>query len=144
MLKKRERESLITQINITPLTDVMLVLLIIFMVATPFIMQGNIDINLPSARAPAEAVQDKNIIISITSDGFIYLNGRQAKDDESLLSGIREEMSKTGVTTVIIEGDRMAFHGEMVKAMSLAREAGAEKLAISTIPDEEKERLIKR
>lgn len=138
MLKKREREKLIFEINITPLTDVMLVLLIIFMVTTPFIIQGNIKINLPSAKAPSEVSLNKNIIIAITSDGKMFLNGNGVKDEQELLYGIKSEISKTGNTTVIIEGDKMAFHGEMVRAMSIAKEAGAEKLAITTIPDESK------
>lgn len=138
MLKKREKEKLIFEINITPLTDVMLVLLIIFMVTTPFIIQGNIKINLPSAKAPSETSLSKNIIIAITSDGNMFLNGNSVKDDRELLQGIKNEINKTGNTTVIIEGDKMAFHGEMVRAMSIAKEAGAEKLAITTIPDEGK------
>jgi len=138
MLKRREKEKLIFEINITPLTDVMLVLLIIFMVTTPFIIQGNIKINLPSAKAPSEASLNKNIIIAITSDGNMFLNGNAVKDDQELLKSIKNEISKTGNTTVIIEGDKMAFHGEMVRAMSIAKEAGAEKLAITTIPDEGK------
>lgn len=138
MLKKREREKLIFEINITPLTDVMLVLLIIFMVTTPFIIQGNIKINLPSAKAPSETSLNKNIIIAIASDGKMFLNGNSVKDDIELLEGIKKEINKTGNTTVIIEGDKMAFHGEMVRVMSVAKEAGAEKLAITTIPDENK------
>ncbi|MBP7791808.1 MAG: biopolymer transporter ExbD [Candidatus Goldbacteria bacterium] len=137
MLKKREKEKLISDINITPLTDVMLVLLIIFMVTTPFIIQGNIKINLPSAKAPSEASLNKNIIIAITSDGKMFLNGNGVKNYQELLDGIKSEISKTGNTTVIIEGDKMAFHGEMVRAMSIAKEAGAEKLAITTIPEED-------
>lgn len=138
MIKKREREKLIFEINITPLTDVMLVLLIIFMVTTPFIIQGNIKINLPSARAPSETSLNRNIIIAITSDGKMFLNGNGVKDDQELLNAIKSEISRTGNTTVIVEGDKMAFHGEMVRAMSIAKEAGAEKLAITTIPDEGK------
>ncbi|HPD18374.1 MAG TPA: biopolymer transporter ExbD, partial [Candidatus Goldiibacteriota bacterium] len=108
MLKKREKEKLISDINITPLTDVMLVLLIIFMVTTPFIIQGNIKINLPSAKAPSEASLNKNIIIAITSDGKMFLNGNGVKNYQELLDGIKSEISKTGNTTVIIEGDKMA------------------------------------
>ncbi|MCX7698165.1 MAG: biopolymer transporter ExbD [Candidatus Goldbacteria bacterium] len=139
MLKKREKEKLIFEINITPLTDVILVLLIIFMVTTPFIIQGNIKINLPSAKAPSEiSLNNKNIIVAITSDGSMFLNGNSVKDEQELLQGIKNEINKTGNTTVIIEGDKMAFHGEMVRVMSIAKEAGAEKLAITTIPDEDK------
>ena len=144
MIKKREREKLIFEINITPLTDVMLVLLIIFMVTTPFIIQGNIKINLPSAKAPSDETQDKNIVIGITSEGAIFLNGKQVKNDKELETGIKRIVDATGNRKVIIEGDKMAFHGEMVKVMGIAKNAGADKLAITTIPEEEKEGLIKR
>jgi len=144
VIKKREREKLIFEINITPLTDVMLVLLIIFMVTTPFIIQGNIKINLPSAKAPSDETQDKNIVIGITSEGAIFLNGKQVKNDKELETGIKRIVDATGNRKVIIEGDKMAFHGEMVKVMGIAKNAGADKLAITTIPEEEKEGLIKR
>ncbi|HPI04491.1 MAG TPA: biopolymer transporter ExbD, partial [Candidatus Goldiibacteriota bacterium] len=66
MLKKREREKLNTEINVVPLVDIMMVLLIIFMVTTPFIMQGSIKINLPSANAVSDELPDKNIIIGVS------------------------------------------------------------------------------
>jgi biopolymer transport protein ExbD len=144
MLKKRERESIISAINITPLTDVMLVLLVIFMVTTPFIIQGNIKINLPSAQTPSDDSVDKSIIVGITSEGKIFLNGNEVADDKALSQGIKDAIAKSGNNTVIIEGDKMAFHGEMVKVMGLAKEAGAGKLAITTIPERNQEELIKK
>ncbi|HRU38880.1 MAG TPA: biopolymer transporter ExbD [Candidatus Goldiibacteriota bacterium] len=144
MLKRREKERLISEINITPLTDVMLVLLIIFMVTTPFIVQGNIKINLPSAKSPSDEAVDKNIIVGLSADGKVYLNGVEIKSDADLSAGIKAAIAKTGNNTVIIEGDKMAFHGEMVKIMGLAKDAGAGKLAITTIPEAEREKLIKQ
>jgi biopolymer transport protein TolR len=144
MLKKRERERIISEINVTPLTDVMLVLLVIFMVTTPFIIQGNIKINLPSAQTPSDESIDKSTIVGITSEGKIYLNGNEMADDAALSQGIKDAIAKSGNTTVIIEGDKMAFHGEMVKIMGIAKEAGAGKLAITTIPERNQEETIKK
>jgi len=138
MLKKKEREKLISEINITPLTDVMMVLLVIFMVTTPFIMQGAIKINLPSAKAPSDEVADKNIIIGVTESGKIYLNGAEVQDEAGLTTGLKNLIVKTGNTRVIIEGDKNSKHGDIVRVMGIAREAGAEKLAISTIPENRK------
>jgi biopolymer transport protein ExbD len=135
MLKKRERETIISAINITPLTDVMLVLLIIFMVTTPFIIQGNIKINLPSAKAPSDETLEQDIIIGVTQDGRVYLNSKEVADDASLSAELKDMISKTGNKRVIIEGDKMALHGVMVRVMGIAKDAGADKLAISTIPD---------
>ena len=76
MLKKRQRTRLISEINITPLTDVMLVLLVIFMVTTPFIIQGNIKINLPAAKAPSDEALEDNTIVAVTKEGKAYLERR--------------------------------------------------------------------
>jgi biopolymer transport protein TolR len=144
MIKRREKETLISNINITPLTDVMLVLLVIFMVTTPFIVQGNIKINLPSVQSPSDESVDKSIIVGLTAEGKVFLNGAEISDDAALSSGIKDAIAKTGNNTVIIEGDKMAFHGEMVKIMGIAKEAGAGKLAITTIPEQDKEALIQK
>jgi|ERR1035437_278413 biopolymer transport protein ExbD len=135
MLKKREREKLIAEINITPLTDVMLVLLVIFMVTTPFIIQGNIKINLPSAKAPSDEMLEDNIVAAVSQDGKTFLNGTEMADDTMFLNELKALMQKTGNKRVIIEGDKNALHGNIVKIMGIAKEAGADKLAISTIPD---------
>jgi biopolymer transport protein ExbD len=141
LLKKKEREKLIFEINITPLTDVMMVLLVIFMVTTPLVMQGSIKINLPSATAPSKDIAEKDIVIGITADGKVFLNGAGVADDAALLSGVKELLEKTGSKRVIIEGDKNARHGRIVKVMSVAREAGADKLAVSTIPETSKEEI---
>ncbi len=135
MLKKREREKLISDINITPLTDVMLVLLIIFMVTTPFIIQGNIKINLPSAKAPSDEMLEQNIVVGVSQDGKAYLNGKEMADDTQLSTELKDIITKTGNKRVIIEGDKLTMHGNIVKIMGIARDSGADKLAISTIPD---------
>ena len=135
MLKKREKEKLIAEINITPLTDVMLVLLVIFMVTTPFIIQGNIKINLPSAKAPSDEMLEDNIVAAVTQEGKIFLNGNEMSDVSMLLNELKALMLKTGNKRVIIEGDKNSLHGNIVKIMGIAKEAGADKLAISTIPD---------
>ncbi|MCE5299458.1 MAG: biopolymer transporter ExbD [Spirochaetia bacterium] len=135
MIKKREKERLISDINITPLTDVMLVLLIIFMVTTPFLIQGNIKINLPSAKAPSDEMLEENIVVGITTAGTVYLNGAEMKDDAQLASELKAAMARANNKRVIIEGDKDAMHGSVVRIMGIAREAGADKLAVSTIPE---------
>ena len=135
MLKKREREKLIYEINVTPLTDVMLVLLIIFMVTTPFIVQGSIKINLPSASASSDDLEDKDTIIGITAEGRMYVNGKEAVGDAALINMLKTEIGKSRGKKVIIEGDKQAAHGVIVKVMGVARTAGAQKLAVSTIPE---------
>ncbi|MFP4466976.1 MAG: ExbD/TolR family protein [Candidatus Goldiibacteriota bacterium] len=136
MLKKKQRAKINSEINVVPLTDVMLVLLIIFMVTTPFIMQGNIKINLPSANAPSDEALDQEIVVGIADDGRIFLNGTEMSDMEGLENEIRRMIETTGNRRVIIEGDKMAFHGTVVGIMGAAKNAGAEGIAVSTIPDD--------
>ncbi|MBN2754131.1 MAG: biopolymer transporter ExbD [Candidatus Goldbacteria bacterium] len=138
MLKKKERETLNSEINVVPLVDVMMVLLIIFMVTTPFIMQGSIKINLPSANATTDELPDKNIIIGVSAAGEFFLNGNRAANESDLVLQLKKMIQETGNTRVIIEGDKSARHGAVVSAMGAAREAGADKLAVSTIPDDNK------
>lgn len=144
MLKRRERETLIHEINITPLCDVLLVLLIIFMVTTPYIIQGNIKINLPSARTPAESSPEKHVVVSVTNEGRTYVNGEEVTTDTQLMDSVRRLLAENVTDRVIIEGDKMSFHGEMVRVMSIAKDAGAERIAISTIPEGDTEGLIKK
>jgi len=138
MLKKKEREKLNSEINVVPLVDIMMVLLIIFMVTTPFIMQGSIKINLPSANAVSDELPDKNIIIGVSEQGEFFLNGNRAAGEGELTQQLKALIQETGNTRVIIEGDKYARHGSIVAAMGAAREAGAEKLAVSTIPEDKK------
>ncbi len=144
MLKRREREKLIHEINVTPLCDVMLVLLIIFMVTTPYIIQGNIKINLPSAKTESESSPEKHVVISVTNEGRTYINGAEVSTDIQLKESVQKLLAETASDRVIIEGDKMSFHGEMVRVMSIAKDAGAERIAISTIPEGEIEGRIKK
>jgi biopolymer transport protein TolR len=136
MLKKKQRLNINSEINVVPLTDVMLVLLIIFMVTTPFIMQGNIKINLPEASAPSDDLAEKEIVVGISDDGRIFLNGVEMSDIPGLENEIRRMIEATGNRRVIIEGDRMAFHGTIVRVMGAAKNAGADGIAVSTIPED--------
>ena len=113
----------------------MLVLLIIFMVTTPFIIQGSIKINLPSAAASSDDLEDRDTIIGITETGKIYVNGKEAKGRAAFERMLKDSISKSRGRKVIIEGDKKAEHGVIVRVMGAARAAGAEKLAVSIIPE---------
>ncbi|HDT14942.1 MAG TPA: biopolymer transporter ExbD [Firmicutes bacterium] len=136
MLRKKQRLNINSEINVVPLTDVMLVLLIIFMVTTPFIMQGNIKINLPEASAPSDDLAEKEIVVGISDDGRMFLNGVEMSDMPGLENEIKRMIEATGNRRVIIEGDRMAFHGTVVRVMGAAKNAGADGIAVSTIPED--------
>jgi TolR protein len=122
----RRRQAL-SEINVTPLVDVMLVLLIIFMVTAPLLQQG-IDVDLPQAKgkemAPAERV-----ILTIKKDGKIYMN-RTAVTLKSLKGALAKKKSRE----VFLKADRDVPYGLVVTVMGELREIGIEKLGMVTEP----------
>lgn len=127
------RDKIISEINITPLTDVMLVLLVIFMVTTPLLVMQSFKIKLPKA-VSAETETGKGITLSIATGGVIYLNNKTVKM-EGLFDSIRLELKTTSDKTIIIKADKDIPHGMVVKVLDTAKKAGAEKLSIATEPE---------
>ncbi|MBI3753927.1 MAG: biopolymer transporter ExbD [Deltaproteobacteria bacterium] len=132
-LANNNREKIISEINITPLTDVMLVLLVIFMVTTPLLVMQSFKIKLPKA-VSAEAEPGKGITLSIATGGMIYLNNKAVKM-EGLFDSIKSELKTASDRTVIIKADKDIPHGMVVKVLDTAKRAGAEKLSIATEPE---------
>jgi biopolymer transport protein TolR len=130
MRKPERRRKLVTDINIVPFTDVLLVLLVIFMVTTPLIVQGRIQVKLPKSSAQADA-QLQPVTLTLTAAGAQFLGDQQVsvQDLPALLgAALRDRADKT----VVIRADRSVTHGKVVELMDLARRSGAEKLAIAT------------
>jgi len=127
------RNKIISEINITPLTDVMLVLLVIFMVTTPLLVMQSFKIKLPKA-VTAEAEPGRGITISIAAGGIIYLNNKAVKM-EGLFDSIKSELKTASDRTIIIKADKDIPHGVVVKVLDTAKRAGAEKLSIATEPE---------
>jgi biopolymer transport protein ExbD len=130
MRKPQRRRKLVTDINIVPFTDVLLVLLVIFMVTTPLIVQGRIQVKLPKSSAQADA-QLQPVTVTLTAAGAQFLGDQQVSQQDlpALLgAALRARADKT----VIIRADRSVLHGTVVELMDLARRSGAEKLAIAT------------
>ena len=99
-------KKIVADINITPFTDVVLVLLIIFMITTPMLSQNQIKVNLPEASQRSEQKEDKIIEITVDKDGFIFVDGVQLHKDY-LEQTIKNKISKYPERQVIIK-DRMA------------------------------------
>lgn len=129
------KERIISEINITPLTDVMLVLLVIFMVTTPLLVMESFKIRLPKA-VSADMESGKGITLSIATGGAIYLNGRQIRL-ETLFDSLKTELRAASNKTVVIKADRDIMHGLVVKVLDTAKRAGAEKLSIATEPEDQ-------
>jgi len=129
MRRYKVEDKIISEINITPLTDVALVLLIIFMVTTPMILAGGINVKLPTA-STADTTPQRNITISITQDGKVYLNDRETGFD-GLQPALEQFLKNEKDKTVILNADKGVMHGQVVRALDIAKKAGAVKLAIA-------------
>jgi biopolymer transport protein TolR len=125
-----QRGSLVSQINVTPLVDVMLVLLIIFMVTAPIIQQG-VQVSLPKVKAAALPGKEEQFVVSITSDRHIYLNdARMTADELSVkLTGIAHERPDR---EVFIRADEQVPYGDVIRTMAAVKAAGIENVGMVT------------
>ncbi len=122
----------ISQINVTPLVDVMLVLLVIFMVTAPIIQQG-VQVNLPQAKAGAIAGSDELLIVTIAKNGKIYLN-----DNEMTLADLGKKLEAIkklqADKQVYLRADEDVRYGIVMGAVAEIKQAGIERLGMVTRP----------
>jgi len=128
-----EPDEVMNEINMTPLVDVMLVLLIIFIITVP-VMKHAVNIDLPRATSEPEQPKPQNILFSVTADGDYYWNERKI-DDGELPSLLAAEAAKEPQPELHIRGDKAVRYERVAKAMSAAREAGVRKIGFITEPD---------
>ncbi len=121
MKKKMKRSRLISEINITPFTDVVLVLLIIFMIATPFIYQSSMKVQLPQASKSEEASRD--IIITINAQGDVFLEDKKL-NLESLKYRLSAMVKSKPDTSVIINGDKNVKYDSVMQVMDVLTRSG--------------------
>ncbi len=122
-----KRRQALSEINVTPFVDVMLVLLIIFMVTAPLLQQG-IDINLPQAKGK-EMYPTKRIVITIKKDGKIYIDKTSASIDT-----LKTKLVGMSDREVFLKADKTVPYGLVVEVMGELREIGIEKLGMVTEP----------
>ena len=129
-------DGVFADINITPLTDIFLVLLIIFMVTSSVIVNaGNngaktgLKVNLPKGGAADVQVQQQDLSVAILSDGRILLSGDVVTPDE-LKKAFEEAKVKNADTLVVVQADEGVAHGKVVEVMEMAKGAGLGQLAI--------------
>ena len=118
----------ITGINVTPLVDIMLVLLIIFMVTATYIVKEAIEIELPKAAAGGETTA-KTLAIVVTKDGKSFLDGVEVTE-EALIAKIKESEEKPEDMQAIIGADKEAMHGAVVHMLDVLKTHGITKFAI--------------
>ncbi len=130
-----QRGQFVSQINVTPLVDVMLVLLVIFMVTAPIIQQG-VQVALPKVKAEALPGKEEQFVVSITRDKEIYLNDTRmsAADLTEKLAAISRERPDR---QVFIRADEQVPYGEVIRTMAAIKAAGIENVGMVTQPQPE-------
>ena len=128
----REHRPL-SEINVTPFVDVMLVLLIIFMVTAPMMQQG-LDVDLPETTTQPMHLKDDSLVLTVKKDGTVLIANAVVKPEElreklkSILEGRESE-------DIFLRADKEAPYGAVVKVMAAAREGGAKTLGVVTEPE---------
>lgn len=126
------RRGIIAEINVTPLVDIMLVLLIIFMLTAHLVARQAIEVELPRA-SQATAAPPTTIAVTLTRDGALYLND-QRETAEGLRAAVAAAVARDPRTQVIVAGDQAVSHGRVVWVLDLVKSLGVTSFAIQIDP----------
>jgi biopolymer transport protein ExbD len=129
MARKRIREDEEVAVDLTPMLDVVFIMLIFFIVTTSFVKEAGIDVNKPKA-AQAQKKPTATIFIAIRPNGEIHMDKRVV-DIERVSATIEKLLAESPTDTVIIQADREAKHGVVVKVMDQIKAAGIDKISIA-------------
>ena len=124
------------EINIVPLVDVVLVLLIIFMATTAFVKESGLNMKLPQAKSSEVVPQEnKDLNVALSRDGGLFLDG-QPTDEAALESVMKTRAASRPDTRVVIKGDENIEYKRVVRVMDMAKQSGLPKVALGTkLPD---------
>ncbi|MDD5730351.1 MAG: biopolymer transporter ExbD [Candidatus Omnitrophica bacterium] len=138
MRKTYRKQKLVAEINITPFTDVILVLLVIFMITTPLISQSSIKVKLPEAKSgkPLEAAKPTQVYVTVTNEGMIYLNDkvvtrRELKEKVSAMHKDNPDL------LVILRSDKLVRFNDIVSVLDPLTELGITKLDIAATAEQQ-------
>jgi biopolymer transport protein ExbD len=131
-----EEEAIFADINITPLTDIFLVLLIIFMVCSSVMAsdagaRAGVKVNLPRGATKEISTSASDITVAITTEGKMVVDGKEVSA-EALRARFEAARAKDAETQVVVQADEATHHGRVVAVMELAKAAGLRRLAIAT------------
>jgi biopolymer transport protein ExbD len=130
--QNQNSDNIVAEINITPLTDIFLVLLIIFMITSSAIIESGGRVNLPSAAKTESA--PRGISVTLTPEQEIYVNQKKVTKDE-LEPALRAALGAGPDKTVILRGDRNVLLGEAVWVLSVIKKSGASDIAVAAQAD---------
>jgi len=131
-------DAIVAEINMTPMIDIMLVLLIIFMVSSTAALESGMDIELPKTTLTNEKKEAEILVISLSKDGQIAVHGKKVKT-EDVKRSIASTLKELKTDSVILEGDTSANLGKAIEIMDMAKVAGAKNFSIAA--EEGKTRL---
>jgi len=123
-------EKEFSEINITPFTDVVLVLLLIFMIASPFLVTGALKIKLPEA-STSETLNERNIEIFMDSANKVYMNNSEMNMTE-LLTQVQLKLQDNQAQSVVIKADKEVYHGNFIYLLDELKKIGVTKFLIGT------------
>jgi len=138
MPRHRTRKRPMSEINVVPYIDVMLVLLVIFMVTAPLLAQG-VKVELPQvASEPLRGSTEEPLIVSVDAAGRAYLNyGEEANaplEREDLLTRVSALLRHRPGIEVLVKGDKSVSYGDVIRVMALLQRAGAPSIGLITLP----------
>jgi biopolymer transport protein TolR len=134
LAKRNEGAKVTSEINVTPMVDVMLVLLIIFMVVTPMLQKG-ISVDMAKVNNPEQmpdADKEDALLVSITRDGTVYFGSEQVKDVDNLTTKVKDRLANKADKRVYVKADMRARFGGVVKVVDSVRAAGVDDLGLLT------------
>jgi biopolymer transport protein ExbD len=136
MTSNRGEESLMAELNVTPLVDVMLVLLVIFIVTAPMIVPQSMKVNLPKTQAVAQQDQAKNAQLVVEASGQLTFQGN-AINDQQLAAELKQQ-SSTPQFQLQVSADKAVPYGRVAEIMAIAQSSGVTKMSFVSVPAKSK------
>ena len=133
-MSRKQKRKPVSEINVVPYIDVMLVLLIIFMVTAPMLSAG-IQVDLPKAAAEPLPPDLEPLVLSIDAEGAMYLNigdSKAPQDADRILEVVSAALRREPERPVLVKADRTVEYGRVVEGMALLQQAGAQKVGFAT------------
>ena len=127
-----DTDDVMNEINMTPMVDIMLVLLIIFIITVP-VMKHAVNIDLPRATNEPELIKPANVVLSVNAEGAYFLDGTQIKDEE-LAPRLKSAATQNPQPDLHIRGDKAVRYERVAQAMAAAQQAGLRKIGFITEP----------
>jgi biopolymer transport protein TolR len=132
--RNRRNRGLMAEINVTPMIDVMLVLLVIFMVTAP-LMTVSVPVDLPKTKAAASTQAEEPLVVSLNAKGKLFLQDSEL-DQAALIGRLRAITKEKPDTRIFVRGDRTIAYGKIMEVLGVLQQAGFTKVALlAQLPD---------